>query len=218
MIKKLFEFVCTARPYPKTDLPWDMDGNGLFTISDVSAWGDLMWQWVAWLFFVPGDLLFAFVLLYVKPFATFFEITLEIFGGWESGFLSAVFWLFSLLMFGGFLILIADEIADFTQWIRKWVRPVNRAYQRWCCLRDKFTAWIFQPIKRVTQQWAGWKCWGLVAFLIGCSIFLAFTAYKVFAWGTLIFAALFTLFGLVGYWDTWRARKRYAKSQKINYD
>lgn len=70
-------------------LEWDMNGDGVFTISDA-------YQWLEWGFFLPGD--FVLSILMMTPVGRFFEITPEWQGGWVSGVGSAVFWWAAILL------------------------------------------------------------------------------------------------------------------------
>jgi len=78
---------------------YDMNGDGLITISDV-------WAWVGWLFYYPGDLVIYWTLSVeelahrIKQFSTFFEVLPPSHGGWVSMLISLVFWLSVLLASG----------------------------------------------------------------------------------------------------------------------
>lgn len=67
----------------------DLTGDGVFTISDVSAW-------FRWVFFAPGD----FVLLHLvnTGFGDFFEVSAQWMNGWVSGIFSFFAWVFVLLL------------------------------------------------------------------------------------------------------------------------
>lgn len=70
--------------------PWvkfarDMNGDGLFTISDVWAWGKYS-------FYYPGDQAAVFILSF-KGFSQFFELTPALCRGWLSLFISLLFWI-----------------------------------------------------------------------------------------------------------------------------
>jgi len=85
----------------------DMNGDGLTTISDVSAW-------FGWLFYYPGDLIILWINSYREPtllfsqLATFFETTPPQYGGWIAFFISLVAW---IVLFGW--------IAMFVEWLNR---------------------------------------------------------------------------------------------------
>jgi len=91
----------------------DMNGDGLTTISDVSAW-------FGWLFYYPGDLIILFIKSYPEPallfeqLATFFETTTPQYGGWISFFISLVAWL-----------VVGCWIVAFVDWLNK-PEPENK--------------------------------------------------------------------------------------------
>ncbi len=62
-----------------------MNDDGVVTISDV-------WLWLHWLYFYPGD--FVLASFEATPIGTFFEVTPSSFGGWASGVISAIVWIF----------------------------------------------------------------------------------------------------------------------------
>ncbi|MFM9847698.1 MAG: hypothetical protein ACKVP3_11125 [Hyphomicrobiaceae bacterium] len=64
----------------------DMNGDGLFTISDV-------WLWLKWLFFAPGDGVLLFLMAFMPDISDFLEVDQGSMYGWLSGFLSAVLWI-----------------------------------------------------------------------------------------------------------------------------
>ncbi len=78
----------------------DMNGDGVTTISDVSAW-------MGWLFFYPGDIIFALA-LNSPGLAQFLEISPAIYGGWLSGILSALVWFFAFVMCCGIAVSIEE--------------------------------------------------------------------------------------------------------------
>ena len=61
----------------------DIDGNGVFTISDV-------WEFLVLLFYLPGDTVVS--MLIGTPFGIFFEFTYQDLGGWFSLIISACTW------------------------------------------------------------------------------------------------------------------------------
>lgn len=61
----------------------DLTGDGLFTISDVSAW-------FGWVYFAPGDLVSILVL--DTGLGNFFEISADSIGGLGSGVFSFFAW------------------------------------------------------------------------------------------------------------------------------
>ena len=69
----------------------DMNVDQLVTISDV-------WLWLGWFFFLPGDALLAAAIA-LPAFGTFFEITQDDYGGWFSGIVSVVVWLFAGIIY-----------------------------------------------------------------------------------------------------------------------
>lgn len=66
-------------------LVWDMNYDGVFSISDV-------WLWFKWLYFYPGDLVM-YVILQAPKLATFLEMTSDSFFGVASGVISGFVWL-----------------------------------------------------------------------------------------------------------------------------
>ena len=73
-------------PKPLNPFDVDVDGGDAFTVSDV---GPLLQQ----LFFMPGDWLLWSLSSYAPPLAQFFEISAQNYGGWLSGFVSALAWI-----------------------------------------------------------------------------------------------------------------------------
>ena len=69
----------------------DMNNDGVFTISDVSAWFAAIEPWALWLVFLPGDFLLGWAM--TTPVGTYFEMTPEWYGGWYSGIISGLAWL-----------------------------------------------------------------------------------------------------------------------------
>lgn len=67
----------------------DLNGDGIFTVSDVIAW-------FKWIYFAPGD----FVLLHLlnTGFGRFFEISVQWINGWISGIFSFFAWMLVLLL------------------------------------------------------------------------------------------------------------------------
>ena len=75
-----------------------MNGDGIFTISDVISWPGLAWEWVVWAFFLPGDYILFFLMTSgLRPIAVFFEISPGWYGGFFSGLLSGIVCLFIFL-------------------------------------------------------------------------------------------------------------------------
>ncbi len=72
---------------------WDQNGDGVFTISDVSAL-------IKWLFFFPGDGLIYLALEETPGLARFLELAPDLYGSWLSGIISGVFWLVVVAVIG----------------------------------------------------------------------------------------------------------------------
>ena len=66
-------------------IAWDMNGDGVVTISDA-------WLWLKWIFFAPGDLLLLLLMSYGAPIALFLEINPASMSGMLSGVISAIVW------------------------------------------------------------------------------------------------------------------------------
>ena len=63
--------------HARWNIAWDMNGDGMVTISDALLW-------LKWTFFAPGDLLLLLLMSYGTPIALFLEIN----PSWLSGVLS----------------------------------------------------------------------------------------------------------------------------------
>ena|SRR5713101_7473981 len=70
-------------------IAWDMNGDGVVTISDAGLW-------LKWIFFAPGDLLLLLLMMYGTPAALFLEINPDSLSGFLSGLISASLWLYLL--------------------------------------------------------------------------------------------------------------------------
>jgi len=83
--------------------PWDFNGDGAFTISDV---------WRAWesLYYLPGDLIIWLLLDRVPPVAVFLEITSASYKGWLSGVLSGFLWVLGLLTIAAFVNALVETV------------------------------------------------------------------------------------------------------------
>ena len=68
----------------------NMNGDGIFTISDVGAW-------IGWLFFYPGDLVI-YGILFFGQLARFFEVTPAHYGGLFSFLFGLAIWPIPLLV------------------------------------------------------------------------------------------------------------------------
>lgn len=64
----------------------DMNYSGSITISDV-------WLWVKWIYFYPGDLLLYLIMNRTPHLASFFEISIDNYGGKLSGMMSVIAWI-----------------------------------------------------------------------------------------------------------------------------
>lgn len=74
------------------DFVWDMNQNGVVTVSD-------LWLWIKWLYFWPGDGLIYLILRKAPEVAAFFELSAAKFGGPLSLFLSFPMWILFLVVF-----------------------------------------------------------------------------------------------------------------------
>ena len=72
---------------------WDMNADGLFTISDIGALAD-------WLFFVPGDYAIYMTITVFPETAIFLELSASSYGGWPSGIISGLSFLCGFLIWG----------------------------------------------------------------------------------------------------------------------
>ena len=64
---------------PATDFRLDMNYDGLFTISDVNMSFWLGWEWLVWLFFLPGNTMIWTLLKYVPILGVFLESVREVY-------------------------------------------------------------------------------------------------------------------------------------------
>ena len=71
---------------------WDMNQNGLVTVSD-------LWLWIKWAYFWPGDALIYLAILHTPSLAEFFELSAAKYGGPLSLFLSFPMWIIFLVVF-----------------------------------------------------------------------------------------------------------------------
>ena len=70
----------------------DMNWDGVVTISDI-------WLWIKWLYFYPGDGFLHIIITTSPSVATFFELTVNDFGGGLSGSFSFFTWFMVLFLF-----------------------------------------------------------------------------------------------------------------------
>ena len=68
---------------------WDMNADGVFTISDIGALFN-------WLFFAPGDLAIFVTITQFSTVANFLELSASFYGGWISGILSGLVFIVGL--------------------------------------------------------------------------------------------------------------------------
>ena len=78
---------------PATDFRLDMNYDGLFTISDVNMSFWLGWEWLVWLFFLPGNTMIWTLLKYVPILGVFLELKTDFYNGWITGIVSGFTWL-----------------------------------------------------------------------------------------------------------------------------
>ena len=109
---------------PATDFRWDMNYDGLFTVSDVWSWLTLGADWAVWLFFLPGNTLIWALLKYQPRLATFLEINTEVYNGWITGIVSAIVW---LMIFGAW-VAFAETLNDWKA--RRWQKYVRNFRRR----------------------------------------------------------------------------------------
>lgn len=79
------QMLCDAR---WEALKQDMNGDGAFTIGDV-------WGWAGWILFLPGDGAVIALMKYAPGVAQFLELSPAFLGGWVSGALSTIVWMFT---------------------------------------------------------------------------------------------------------------------------
>ena len=89
--------------------PWrffsDTNGDGAITITDV-------WNWLVWLFFLPGDCFLYFIMAVFPDLAQFFELSSNSYHGFISGIFSFIVWV--VIIFNLWVIKIS-----FVEWLDK---------------------------------------------------------------------------------------------------
>ncbi|MFT5394725.1 MAG: hypothetical protein ACI8PT_004937 [Gammaproteobacteria bacterium] len=77
-----------TRPIPEAPSP----GDGALELADLSQWLQWFWGWAQWVFFLPGDTALVVVIVEFESVARKFGMTTAWYGGWFSGFVSALAW------------------------------------------------------------------------------------------------------------------------------
>lgn len=112
---------------PATDFRWDMNSDGLFTVSDVWLWLTLGADWAEWLFFLPGNSLIWALLKYQASLATFLEINTEFYNSWITGIVSAIVWLIIFGVWGACAVVFPEALDHWkAQRWQKYVRNFRR--------------------------------------------------------------------------------------------
>ena len=85
---------------------WDMNADGLFTISDIGAIAD-------WLFFAPGDYAIYVTITEFPRVATFMEFSESHYGGWPSSVVSGLSIVIGLGIFAAIYETVEEFFDDF---------------------------------------------------------------------------------------------------------
>ncbi len=90
---------------PSTGVRMDMNLDGRFTISDVELWLPILWDWLGWLYFLPGNLVIWAVLTILPEIGLFLEWTTSSYNGAASGLMSfGLLWFWVLFIGYGVII------------------------------------------------------------------------------------------------------------------
>ncbi len=82
-----------------------MNLDGRFTISDVELWLPILWDWLGWLYFLPGNLVIWAVLTILPEIGLFLEWTTASYNGAASGLMSfGLLWFWVLFIGYGVII------------------------------------------------------------------------------------------------------------------
>jgi len=116
-------------PKPQEGRKWslakDIDGDGNFTIYDVTGW-------VGWLFFYPGDWVLSGFFSRYKGAASFFQVTPDDYGGFLSFLISLAAWIGGYIAFVGIL----EAFGNALDWIGEQARKVSKYVKaKWGIIR-----------------------------------------------------------------------------------
>ncbi len=89
----------------------DMSNDGVFTVSDVSAWFAAIEPWAWGVVFLPGDFLLGWAM--TTPVGTYFKMTPEWYGGSYSGIISGLTWLLLVVS-----VLAFAKVVD-ERWVKR---------------------------------------------------------------------------------------------------
>ena len=137
---------------PRWPLMWDMNLDGVVSISDV-------WLWLGWLLHLPGDITVA--MLATWPAAvTFLELSPDSYGNWSWTLASSVVWLaalfvvplFTIFMISEVLVAVSDAAFGAADRVRRASRDTVDSYNE---AYDHTGA----------REWDPWRTTGLWAFL-----------------------------------------------------
>jgi hypothetical protein len=119
----------------------DQNDDGTFTISDLEQLGDIISEWLLWIFFLPGNYSIYLLISYIGApgnlgnMGRFLEMSPTWYGGWISGIFSAVIWMIAY----GVMLTIEDS---YSKNALKLVRSL-----------ESFFSWIFGPIVRLFKKY-----------------------------------------------------------------
>lgn len=115
----------------------DMNGDGQVTLTDV-------WLWLVQIFFLPGDSLLRVLLTYLPGLARFLELGAGSYGGLFSAIVSAVIWLFGVVMIGALYGVVVDFDRALTERLRRYCRE-------WLRRGRVARTWLFCQLRRLRQ-------------------------------------------------------------------